>query len=150
MVVARMGVRMSSTSTARVRAAVIAGVAVLAAFLVGLFLLLSRSVDPLEETAAGYLGHLSTADGHAACTAMTRTAQAELAATYRVADCPAAVGKLLEPLTPAQRDELAGTDTRFPKASGVTGHVDLDSNPLGLSHLVLKDVDGKWLIAELK
>lgn len=150
MVVARMGVRMSSTSTVRIRVAVIAGVAVIAAFLVGLLLLLSRSLNPLEETAADYLGHLSTADGHAACTAMTRTAQAELAATYRVADCPAAVGKLLEPLTPAQQNELAGTDTRFPKASGLTGYVDLDSNPLGLSRLVLKDVDGTWLIAELQ
>ncbi|MEU3692848.1 hypothetical protein [Streptomyces narbonensis] len=141
---------MSSTSTVRIRAAVIAGVAVLAAFLVGLFLLLNRSVAPLEEAAADYLGHLSSADGHAACAAMTTKAQAELAATYRVADCPAAVGKLLEHLTPAQRNELAGTDTRFPKASGITGRVDLDNNPLGLSHLVLKDVDGTWLIAELK
>ncbi|MEU6950273.1 hypothetical protein ABZ957_34440 [Streptomyces sp. NPDC046316] len=108
------------------------------------------SLDPLEESSSRYLGHLSRSDGRAACSVMTRTAQVELIAVYRTEDCPAAIGELLEPLTPDQRGWLEDTETRYPAIKGRLGYVELGDNPLGLTQLVLVDVDGTWLITELK
>ncbi|WP_159041729.1 hypothetical protein [Streptomyces aureus] len=143
---------MTSTGFSRrwIQGIVILAAALVTAFGVGLFMLLRDSLDPLEESASNYLGHLGREDGQAACSAMTRTARAELTATYRAKDCPAAIQAMIEPLTSAEKSELADTDTRYPKASGLTGYVDLGSNPLDLSQLVLKDVDGTWHITDLR
>ncbi|MET9667983.1 hypothetical protein ABZY19_21795 [Streptomyces sp. NPDC006475] len=143
---------MASTGVSRrwIQGTVILTVALVTAFGVGLYMLLRDSLDPLEESASSYLGHLGREDGQAACSAMTRTAQAEFAATYRAKDCPAAIQVMTEFLTPAEKSELTETDTRYPKASGLIGYVDLGSNPLNLSQMVLKDVDGAWYIDELR
>ncbi|HEY9372510.1 hypothetical protein [Streptomyces sp.] len=50
----------------------------------------------------------------------------------------------------AERTELAGTDTTYPRANGRIGYVDLGSNPLDLSQLVLKDVGEGWVVTELR
>ena len=59
-------------------------------------------------------------------------------------------GSLREPLSSAERTELAGTDTTYPRANGRIGYVDLGSNPLDLSQLVLKDVGEGWVVTELR
>jgi hypothetical protein len=68
----------------------------------------------------------------AACSAMTRNAQTELAATYRTKNCPAAIDELLDPLTAAERSGLAETGTGSPRTSGRQGYVPLDGNALDL------------------
>ncbi|CAM5263863.1 hypothetical protein [Streptomyces narbonensis] len=79
---------------------------------------------------------------------MTRIAQTEFAASYGGKTCAEGVEKPREPLTPAERTELAGTDTTYPQAR--IGYVALGGSPLDLSPPVLKEIDGVGLVAELR
>ncbi|MFI9769613.1 hypothetical protein ACIHJG_22480 [Streptomyces sp. NPDC052415] len=72
------------------------------AFVIGGLLLINNHLSPLEGSASRYLSHLGKSDGRAACSAMTRNAQSELAATYRTKNCPAAMEEMLDPLTAAE------------------------------------------------
>ncbi|MFE9776446.1 hypothetical protein ACFYOV_33290 [Streptomyces sp. NPDC005931] len=123
---------------------------VVIAFVVGGLILINGQLSPLEESASRYLGLLSKSDGNAACSAMTRNAQAEITATYRTESCPAAIDELLAPLTAAERSQLAETGTGSLRTSGRQGYVSLDGNPLDLSQLVFTNVEEKWLVSELQ
>ncbi|WP_437074814.1 hypothetical protein [Streptomyces sp. enrichment culture] len=120
------------------------------AFVVGGLILINDHLSPLEKSASRYLGHLSESDGRAACSIMTRKAQADLMATYRTDSCGAAVHELLDPLTTAEIKQLAQTDTGSLRTSGRQGYVSLDDNPLDLSQLVFTNVDNEWLLNELQ
>ncbi|MFD3623403.1 hypothetical protein ACE1N8_10540 [Streptomyces sp. DSM 116494] len=104
----------------------------------------------MERSADDYLHALGTGDGRAVCSSMTRIAQAELAARYKQDTCRKAVDELLKPLTAAEREQLSGTDTRSPETKPPLGYVDLGDNPLQLSQVVLTEIDGHWLVTQLR
>ncbi|MFG3215644.1 hypothetical protein [Streptomyces tendae] len=81
---------------------------------------------------------------------MTRIAQNELAATYKQDSCRKAVDELLRPLTATDREQPSNTDTRSAETKPPLGYVDLGDNSLQLSQLVLTEIDGNWLVTQLR
>ncbi|WP_282690219.1 hypothetical protein [Streptomyces sp. CC216C] len=116
----------------------------------GCVAILKSSLGPLERSADDYLHALGAGDGRAVCSSMTRIAQDELAATYKQDSCRKAVDELLRPLTATDRERLSNTDTRSAETKPPLGYVDLGDNPLRLSQLVLTEIDGNWLVTQLR
>lgn len=116
----------------------------------GCGVLIYMTQRPAERAATSFLQALGNGDGQSTCAGMTRFAQTELAARYRTDTCPQAVAKLLQPLSSAERERLAKTRAKRSSDRGSSvGDMDLGSNPLQLTHLVLTRVDGKWLVSQL-
>ncbi|MEI7034336.1 hypothetical protein [Streptomyces pratensis] len=116
----------------------------------GCVAILSSSLGPLQQSADGCLRALGAGDGRAACSAMTRVAQAEFAATYRQDTCRQAVDELAAPLTAAEREQSAHTRTGSAGTDPPLGYVALGRNPLQLSQPVLTEADGTWLVTQVR
>lgn len=106
-------------------------------------------LTPVRKAATAFLQALGTGNGSAACAAMTRNEQAQIAAQYRQATCPEAVAVLLKPLSAAQRRKLAATPVGTADLRNSLGYVHCGRNPLQLTQLTLSQYDGTWLVAQL-
>ncbi|MET7287254.1 hypothetical protein [Streptomyces sp. NPDC005573] len=105
----------------------------------------------VESAGKAFPQALGSGDGRGACGRMTRAAQARLAADQHRDSCPAPVAALVGPLTPAERHRTATSyaSVFFAKEGGF-GHVGVGDNPLQIVELLLSEIHGEWLVAEVK
>ncbi|MEV7691685.1 hypothetical protein [Streptomyces bungoensis] len=108
-------------------------------------------IHAVRDAGSVFLRVLGSDEGENVCAHMTRTAQTELAADQRQKSCPQAVNALVGPLDSAERHRVATSyDSAFFEKEGSFGHVNVRDNPLQITELLLSEIHGKWLVAELK